>query len=112
MKRTTSLISVLCALAMVMVTYTPARAEYVGTFTQSTPYTFEVQTTTKVAVTFLLITSKGRLDVEDVLTFDANTVGAQQRTIPRNIDRVIVKVDVPTNAPVLSNSFKGLNSLS
>lgn len=31
---------------------------------------------TKVAVTFLLVTSKGRLDVEEVLVFDdTNVVG-------------------------------------
>ncbi len=93
------LICVLASLVLVatVVEVRPAKAAYFSTFTQSTPYTFEVQTATKVAVTFLLVTSKGRLDVEEILVFDDTNTTAQVRTIPRNVNRVIIKLDSPLN---------------
>ena len=88
-------ISVLASLVLVVtvVAVRPAEASYLGKFSRSQPYTFEVQTTSLVSVTFLLVTSKGRLDVEDVLVFDESNTVPQSRAIPHNVDRVIIKLD-------------------
>jgi hypothetical protein len=97
MKRPKRLICALCVLAMVMLTYTPAQAEYLGCLRSDTQYTLEVNTTTRVALTILLVTTRGRLEVEEILAFDPPAYAAQVRTFPRNIDRVILVADAPIN---------------
>jgi len=84
-------------LAATVVAVRPAKADYLGTISRSGPYTFEVQGGTKMSVTILSVTSKGRLDVEEVLLLDGNTVNVQSRTFPRNADRLIFKLDTPPN---------------
>ena len=83
------------ALAVVVATIVaarPAEATYVGTLEQASPYTLEVTTVTEIAITILVVTSRGRLDVEDTLTLNAGS-GVQTRTIPRNAVRIIFKAD-------------------
>jgi hypothetical protein len=82
------------ALAVVIaavVAVRPVQATYVGTLQQGS-YTLEVTTAAQVAITILVVTSRGRLDVEETLLSDAGT-GAQNRTIPRNAVRIIFKAD-------------------
>jgi hypothetical protein len=66
-----------------------------------------VGTTSALAVTFLLITSKGRLDVEEVLVFFPTNTTPQFRTIPRNVDRVIIKLDGTPNSTSLVKITQG-----
>jgi hypothetical protein len=93
-------ISVLASLVLVatVVAVRSVKAYYLGDLLRCCPYGFEVQGTTKMSVTMLSLTSKGRLDVEEVLVLDGNTVNSQVRTLPRTADRLIFKLDTPPNS--------------
>lgn len=91
-----------CVLASVALVATiasvrPAKAVYLGTLVRSSPYTFQVQGDAKMSVTIFSITSRGRMEVEEVLVLDGNTENFQVRTIPNNVVRLIFKLDTPTN---------------
>lgn len=94
-------------LVVTIATVRPAKAVYLGTFLRSSNYTFEVQGTTKMSITILSVTSKGRQDVEEVLVLDGNTVNFQVRTIPNNVDRLIFKLDTPTNQTAIFKIGQG-----
>jgi hypothetical protein len=92
-------ICMLAALVLVttVVVVRPARAWYLGNISRCCSYLFEVRGTTRMSVTILSVTSNGRLDVEEVLVLDGNTVNVQQRTLPRTAERLIFKLDTPVN---------------
>jgi hypothetical protein len=73
---------------------TPAQAQYLGCLQSVAGYTMEVQSTTKVAHTMMLVTSKGRLDVEMIRLFDPDNIGGAFE-FPRNADRVIMMFEAP-----------------
>lgn len=81
--------------AVLILTSAPAQAQYLGCLESSSPYTLEVNTTSSVALTMLVATSRGRLDVEMIRVFDQNSI--EQHTFPRSADRVIFMADAPVN---------------
>jgi hypothetical protein len=81
----------LAVLVVALVAVGPAEATYLGTLATG-DYTLEVQTAAKVAITILVVTSRGRLEVEEVLLFDPSTPG-QTLTIRRNVARIILVAD-------------------
>jgi hypothetical protein len=100
------LISVLAALVLVVtvVAVRPVQAAYLGTVSRSAlnpgcrcNYYFEVTGTSRMSITILSVTSKGRLDVEEVLVLDGDTGNVHTRTLPLHADRLIFKVDTPPN---------------
>ncbi|HEY3104274.1 MAG TPA: hypothetical protein VGJ69_11820 [Pyrinomonadaceae bacterium] len=97
-----------CTLAVLVVTLVavrPAGATYVGRLAQG-DYTLEVQTTSKVAITILVVTSRGKLDVEEVLLFDGATP-PKTFTIQRNVLRIIFEADAQQNSDGLVTITQG-----
>jgi len=85
----------LAVLIAAMVHIPTAEASYIGSLNSDFPYTLEVTTTSRVAVTILFVV-KGRLDVEEILVFDS-TSPALTRTIPPRVDRIIFMADASPN---------------
>ena len=94
-------------LAVTVVAVRPAGATYGGFITRTSPDTFEVQGTVKMSITVLSVTSKGRLNVEEVLVLGGNVVNVQVRTIPRDAERLIFKLDTPTNGSAVFKAGQG-----
>jgi hypothetical protein len=97
-----------CALAVLVVALVavwPAEASYLGTLAPGT-YTLEVQTPTTVSITILVVTSRGKLDVEEVLLFEAGISG-QTHTIQRNVIRIIFEADATLSGTGLVRITQG-----
>jgi hypothetical protein len=70
-----------------------ARAEYIGTFTAGSFYTFEISTGLNVetAVTFMSV-ARGRLQVDNVITASGN-MPPTNIPVPARAERVILLID-------------------
>jgi hypothetical protein len=70
-----------------------AKAEYIGTFTAGSFYSFEISTGLNVetAVTFMSVV-RGRLQVDDVITVSGNLLPTNI-SVPAHAERVILVVD-------------------
>jgi hypothetical protein len=94
MKTMTIMKKLMFTLAIVTLLYGPtARAEYIGTFTAGSFYTFEVSTLANVewTVTFTSVV-RGRLQVDNVITGNGN-LPVTNIPVPAHADRVILLVD-------------------
>ncbi|HEY2933514.1 MAG TPA: hypothetical protein VGK99_17375 [Acidobacteriota bacterium] len=106
MKRLISLFA--GAFAALILTCASAQAQYLGCFESNHPYTLEVFTSSKVALTILQVTSKGRLDVEEIRVFDSSsTVVPESRTLPRNVDRLIFMAHTSVNGYTILKLTQG-----
>ncbi len=89
---TKKLIFTFTALAMMMLTYSPARVDYRGCIIASAGYSREVTTTGNPSLTILIVTNRGKLGVDDIPVFSPSPE-IQSRTIPRHAVRMIFKAD-------------------
>ena len=85
------------ALLVAAVVHVPtAEAAYLGCLDSAQPYTLGVTTTSRVAITILVITTRSRLDVEETLLFDS-TSPPLLRTLPPRAVRMIFVLDSSQN---------------
>jgi hypothetical protein len=70
-----------------------AKAEYIGTFTAGSSYSFEVATNASVttAVTFMSVV-RGRLQIDEVITVNGS-LPATNTPVPTRAERVILLID-------------------
>lgn len=95
MKNTRRLTCALATLAIVMCTYVPTRAEYLGTLSQDQDWTIEITNATIApsSVTVYYLDKRG-LDVIGVMTVQGTNAVSQTFPKPgRNVRRVNIEVD-------------------
>lgn len=69
---------------------------YLGTLVQAQPYTLEVTTLSKVALTVINV-RRDRISEVELLTFDSSNTTAQSRTIPNNVGRILFVANAGVN---------------
>jgi hypothetical protein len=103
-------LTVLAVLALSVLGLRPAQGAYFGTYQEGLPYILEVTTNGLVSITILVVTTTGKLQVDDVLVFEP-AQPSQTRTIPRNALRMIFSVDVTQNDSALIKMGQGTHRL-
>jgi hypothetical protein len=78
-----------------------AKAEYIGTFTAGTSYSFEVVSLANVetAVTFMSVV-RGRLQIDNVITVNGSTLPTNI-PVPAHADRIILLVDTRNGSALI-----------
>lgn len=108
MKRMKILTCTLAALAMVMSTYIPARAEFFGTFQSNQPWILQLANASnrgEIAATVSYLAGK-KLEFEALPLVPAATTSTfEMKPIPKNVTRIIIEVDLPANNLVADEGF-------
>jgi hypothetical protein len=98
MTRIKRLICALAALAMLMMSYNPALANFKGSLQRNEPWTLKFNDVpTSYAVTVIFVDSMGR-QVIDLFTVapEQSFNGYSQANIPKDTRRIIIELDIPT----------------
>jgi len=81
---------------------------YIGTLQQGN-YSFAVQTTTLVAVTFISI-RRDRIAEAEIAVYSASTGATQSRSIPSNVARLVILGNAPVGQAAIIKITQGSNN--
>jgi hypothetical protein len=98
MTRIKRLIYALAALAILMMSYNPALANFKGSLQRNEPWTLRFNDVpSSYAVTVIFVDSRGR-QIIDVFTVAPEQTfnGYSQANIPKDTRRIIIELDMPT----------------
>ena len=102
MKTTKKLACSFAALAMLMMTYSPARAQYMHQALQgNTPFTLNLQGSAPIAVTIYYLREGGIADIQLLVSPRGDV------TIPRRASRVVFEVDASRGSTGLFTVTQG-----